>query len=174
MNISSCLKCFGAGLAVGALGAGGAAWAWSATHAGRALPITAPPTVIKVPVIVYKTLKAAAPIPSAARHNAAVQVIAERRIDRRLAVATINTHTGVGALDITPRPFISFRPRTTIAALYGLANGAPAARLLVTQRLARIGPVDVIAQGGLDDAMSVPGGGASAYAGVGLAAHFSP
>lgn len=145
-----CLKCGGVGLLAGLFVGFAIAWWWTSGHVGRRVIIQAPPTVVHVPVIVYRTLKATAPLPARAARAPAVQVIAERHIDHRLAAATINTHTGRGGLYIAPRPFISFRPRTRIAVLYGLLNGRPDGRLTASYRLARIGPVRAVANGAID------------------------
>ena len=160
-----CLRCAGVGLVVGLLAGFGLAWWWTSGHVGRRVIIHAPPTVVHVPVIIYRTLKTAAPLPERVARTPAVQVIAERHIAHRLAAATINTQTGRGGLYVAPRPFISFRPTTRIAVLYGLLNGRPDGRLTATYRLARIGPVRAIANAALDQV-------GLGFVGVGLEVRF--
>ena len=172
---STTLKSFGIGAIAGAVLATGGAWWWTQAHRGQPVVIHAAPTIVKVPVIIYKALKAAAPLPDRAAHNPHVQVIAERRIHRRLAVATINTRTGQGALDVTPRPWFTLRESTRVGVYYGILNGAPDARVEVTQRLARLGPVRLVAQAALDDGLGVgprPRAGVGAYLAIGAEAHF--
>lgn len=159
------LKAFGLGVLVGAALATGAAWWWGSAHRGQPVVIHAPPTVVKVPVIIYKTLKAAAPLPDRAAHNRHVQITAERRIDRRLAVATINTQTGAGALYVSPRPWFSLRESTRVGIYEGILNGIPDARLDVSQRLARLGPVRLVAHAAIDQV-------AQAYIAIGIQARF--
>ena len=170
---STTLKAFGLGVLVGAALATGAAWWWGNAHRGKAVVIHAPPTVVKVPVIIYKTLKDAAPLPDRAAHNPHIEVIAERRIHRRLAVATINTRTGQGALDVAPRPWFTLRESTRVGVYYGILNGAPDARVEVTQRLARLGPVRLVAQAALEDGLGIgPRARVGAYLAIGVEAHF--
>lgn len=146
----TCLQCAAAGLVVGLCAGAGGVWWWTSSHVGRRVIIQAKPTIVHVPVIVYRTLKASAPLPARVARVPTVQVIAERHIAHRLAAATINTTTGRGGLYIAPRPFISFRPVTRVAVLYGLLNGRPDGRLAATYRLARIGPVRAVANASLD------------------------
>ena len=166
----SCTRCAGIGALVGlvlglVMGAGAVLW-WNSGHVGRRVIVQAPPTVVHVPVVVYRTLKASAPLPERVAHAPAVQVIAERRIAHRLAAATINTQTGRGGLYVAPRPFISFRPTTRVAVLYGLLNGRPDGRLTATYRLARIGPVRAIASAAIDQL-------GYGFVGVGLQVRFN-
>ena len=166
----SCTRCAGIGALVGlvlglVMGAGAVLW-WNSGHVGRRVIIQAPPTVVHVPVIVYRTLKASAPLPQRVARTPTVQVIAERRINRRRAVATINTATGRGGLYVAPRPFVSFRPTTRVAVLYGLLNGRPDGRLTATYRLARIGPVRAIASAAIDQL-------GYGFVGVGLQVRFN-
>ena len=160
-----CARCAGVGLIVGLLAGAGAAWWWTSSHVGRRVIIHAKPTIVHVPVLIYRTLKATAPLPRRVARTPAVQVIAERRVAHRLAAATINTRTGRGGLYVAPRPFVSFRPTTRVAILYGLLNGRPDGRLTATYRLARIGPVRAIANASLDQI-------GMGFVGVGLEVRF--
>lgn len=154
------VECLAVGLFLGlGLGAGSVYW-WYKPPPPRPQPV-AKPTIIKIPVVIYKTVKAVDQLPGHIIHDPFIQVLASRRIDRRLATATIDVHTGVGSIYVTPKPFFSFRQRYRVSAYYGMLNGRTDARVAFTDRVARVGPVDVVAHVAADQILQV-------YAGVGV------
>lgn len=163
-------RCFLGGMACGAALTGAAGWWWYHRQPVKAPPLPGKTQVVTVKEKVYVGQKAVRYLPKSVRRAKTAHVVAGTTVHRRQVTAVVDTGTGVTSLYVQPRSFLSATRKTTISiyeGLLGLPGGMPRVdtRIEATERLFRVGPVHVDAQGTYDTA-----GGY--FAGLGLSWRF--